>query len=199
MPTPLPIGWMNAGRPLLADAAVGLIPSPKKSTVAGLPPNSDDWPIMSSGRHTGAPVESYGRPSPSPADSIGAAPGDDEEMSRPRPRRNEELDEVAPICAAFCSSAATGAEKMEDDASVARHSDGGFAGMARSERPTPPPARSGNCGAGAIDDGANMPPMRLCDVPATLLLLLALTLAAVAEVCESTGTGAARDGCGGAN
>lgn len=139
------------------------------------------------------------------------APGDDEETSRPSPRRNEELDEVAPICAAFCSSAVadmcadgdgdggggggancwrsavTGAaEKIDDDASVARHSGGGLAGWARSGRPP----RSAYCGADAIDDGANIPPSRLCDVPATLLLLLlALTLAAaLTEACESTGS-----------
>jgi len=245
-----PIGSMNVGSPLPADAPVGLIPSPRKSRVAGLPPNSDDWPIMSSGRHTGAPVESYGRLRPSPADSIGAgscssrgghccsdvsgsdtcmaswwcrcpddeAPCEGEDASRPSTRRNEEVDDVAPICAAFwsnavadmcgdgegggggancCRSAATGAEKIEDDASVARHSDGGLPGIARSGRPTPPP-RSGNCGAGAIDDGANMPPIRPCDVPATLLLL-ALTFAAVTELCESTGTAAAGEGSGGAS
>lgn len=129
---------------------------------------------------------------------------------------------MAPICAAFWSSAvadmcgdgdgdgggggancwrspAAGAEKIEDDASVARHNDGGLAGRARSGRLTPPP-RSANCGAGAIDDGANMPPIKLCDVPATLLLLLALTLAAAADVCESAGTGAiGGSGGGGAN
>jgi hypothetical protein len=149
------------------------------------------------------------------------APGDDDETSRPSPRRNEELDEVAPICAAFwssavadmcgdghgdgggggancCRSADTGAEKIDDDASVARHSDGGLAGRARSGRPTPP-TRSGNCGAEAIDDGANIPPSRLCDVPATLLLLPALTLAALTEVCESTGTCGGGGGGGGAN
>jgi len=138
------------------------------------------------------------------------APGDEEETSRPSPRRNDELDEVAPICAAFWSSVVadmcgdgdgdgggggancwrsvdTGAEKIDDDASVARHSDGGLTGR----------ARSGNCGAEAIDDGANMPPRRLCDVPATVLLLLALTLAALTVVCESTGTGTC--GGGGAN
>ena len=196
---------------------------------------------MSSGKPTGAPVESYGSPRPSPADSIGAAsgssrgghccsevsgtdicmaswwccwpddeaPGDEVETSRPSPRRNEELDEVAPICAAFwssavadmcgdgegvgggancCRSAAKGAEKIEDDTSVARHSDGGLAGRARSGRPTPPP-RSGNCGARATEDGANMPPSRPLDAAATLLLL-ALTLEVVTGACEGTGAGA---------
>jgi hypothetical protein len=71
---------------------------------------------------------------------------DDDETSRPSPRRKEELDDVAPICAAFWSSAvadmcgdgdgggarcccrsdAAGAEKSEEEASVARHSGGGL-------------------------------------------------------------------------
>ena len=47
-----------------------------------------------------------------------------------------------------------------------------------------------------------MPPSRLCDVPATLLLLLALMLAALTDVCGSTtgtGTGTCAAGGGGAN
>jgi hypothetical protein len=42
MPTAPPMGWMNAGIPLLAGAPVGLIPSPRKSSVAGFPLNRDD-------------------------------------------------------------------------------------------------------------------------------------------------------------
>lgn len=49
---PPPMGWTNAGRPRPADAPDGLIPSPRKSSVAGFPLNRDDWPIMSSGRLT---------------------------------------------------------------------------------------------------------------------------------------------------
>lgn len=75
IPTAPPMGCMKAENPLLADAPVGLMPSPRKSRVAGLPLNSDDGPIMRSGRHTGAPVESYGNPRPSPGDSIGEGSG----------------------------------------------------------------------------------------------------------------------------
>jgi hypothetical protein len=81
-----------------------------------------------------------------------------------------------------CWSAATGAEKIEDEASVARHSGGGLTGSARSGAVTPPP-RLVNCGAaGAIDEGANMPAIKLWDEAAMplLQLLLTLTFAAVA-------------------
>ena len=101
---------------------------------------------------------------------------------------------MAPICAAFCSSAvadmcadgdgdgggsccccrsAAGAENWADAASVARHSDGGLAAS----------AHSGYCGAWATEDGANMLPRRLCDV-AELLLVLALALPPLTEVGE---------------
>jgi hypothetical protein len=65
---------------------------------------------------------------------------------------------------------AKGAEKIEDNASVARHSGGGFTGRARS---------------GAIDDGANMALITLWDDATTELLPLAF--AAVDGTCDATG------------
>jgi hypothetical protein len=89
-------------------------------------------------------------------------------------------------CCCCCRSVA-GAENSEEDASVARHNDGGL-------------ARSEYCGACATEEGANMLPRRLCEFAETLLVL-ALTLAPLTEggdcitgaggVNWTTGSGAA--------
>lgn len=119
--SPPPIELRKAEKPPEA-ASPAPIPKPRKSRVAGLLPNSVDELIINSFKPED-PLD--GSPSPSPdarklfssftplfqceeAEAmveVLSCGSDEDGRANPRPRRNEELEDVAPIWAAFWSNA----------------------------------------------------------------------------------------------
>lgn len=106
-PPPPPIDVISADRPP-AGLPPAAIPSPRKSSVVCLGPNTEEeeLPIMSSFKP--AP-SSQGSPSPRPAatrsGSICCTEGDEEDETNPNPRSKDAFVAAAPIWAAFCRSA----------------------------------------------------------------------------------------------